>query len=334
MIICFCLLIFFLFFQGFFSGMETGLFSVLRPRVEHAARRGDSRAERLLYFLHRPEIMITTALIGVDTGVVFAALMTRRILLHLQISNGFFLTLASIGLSILILCFEIIPKNYYRESAFRRCCTSIVLFHFFYVIFFLPIRFFSALTSLVEFLVGRMQNGESNPSADSVSGECRKEEFRLYLRESRIYGDVDEGTVALLDHAMDVPGMLISRIMIPREKAREIPVSMTIRAAFSFCQKEELTKVPVYDERSAGHRWTGVFSVYKAIYEVDEALWEDLTVQDCMEILCFIESDLKLGEVLERFRKRKITLFCVLDQDKKQIGILRPEDLAALLFRK
>ena len=67
---------------------------------------------------------------------------------------------------------------------------------------------------------------------------------------------------------------------------------------------------------------------------MDEALWEDLTVQDCMEILCFIESDLKLGEVLERFRKRKITLFCVLDQDKKQIGILRPEDLAALLFRK
>ena len=95
-----------------------------------------------------------------------------------------------------------------------------------------------------------------------------------------------------------------------------------------------MTKVPVYDEKSAGHRWCGVFSIYKAIYEVDEAQWGTLTVLDCMEMLSFIESDLKLGEVPERFRRRKVTLFCVLDPEKKQIGILRPEDLATLLFQK
>lgn len=332
MILSFLLLIFFLFFQGFFSGMETGLFSLLRPRVEHAAKRGDARAERLLYFLHRPGIMITTALIGVDTGVVFSTLMTRRILYHLEIRNGFFLALSSIVLTVLILCFEIIPKNYYRENAFRRCCASIGLFHLFYGIFFIPVRIFAALSSLMNFLTERIRK-KSGPSG-SASGEYRKEEFRLYLRESRICGDVDEGTVSLLDHAMDIPGMLISRIMIDRGKAREIPSSMTIREAFAYCQKEELTKVPVYDEKSAGHRWCGVFSIYKAIYEVDEAQWGTLTVLDCMEMLSFIESDLKLGEVLERFRRRKVTLFCVLDPEKKQIGILRPEDLATLLFQK
>ena len=332
MIETFLLLIFFLFFQGFFSGMETGLFSLLRPRVEHAAKRGDAPAERLLYFLHRPGIMITTALIGVDTGVVLSTLMTRRILFHLEISNGFFLALASIALSILILCFEIIPKNYFRESAFRRCRSGIWLFYLFYRIFFIPIRLFAALSSLLNFLAGhvRKESGEGFGG----TGDRRKEEFRLYLRESRISGDVDEGTVSLLDHAMDIPGMLISRIMIDRGKAREIPSSMTIREAFVYCQKEDLTKVPVYDEKSAGHRWCGVFSIYKAIYEVEESLWGSLTVSECMEMLSFIESDLKLGEVLERFRKRKITLFCVLDPDKKQIGILRPEDLAALLFQK
>lgn len=334
MIVCFSLLIFFLFFQGFFSGMETGLFSVLRPRVEHAAKRGNPRAGILLYFLHRPEVMITTALIGVDTGVVFAALTTRLLLQKLQISSGMVLTAASIGLSILILCFEIIPKNYFRENAFRRCCTFIGLFQLFYILFFLPIRLFSFLTMLVNFTAGKVLRAKDPGEELCRNGEFRKEQFRLYLRESRMFGDVDEGTVSLLDHAMDIPGMLISRIMIPLGKAKEIPSSMTVREAFSFCQKEELTKVPVYDERSAGHRWSGVFSVYKAIYEVDEELWGSLTVGDCMEMLYYIESDLNLGAVLERFRKRKITLFCVLDDQKKQIGILQPEDLAALLFQK
>ena len=58
------LTLFFVVCQGFFSGMETGMISVLRPRAEHAARNGSRRAALLVYFLHRPGIMIATALIG------------------------------------------------------------------------------------------------------------------------------------------------------------------------------------------------------------------------------------------------------------------------------
>ena len=60
------LTLFFVVCQGFFSGMETGMVSVLRPRAEHAAREGSRSAALLVYFLHRPGIMIATALIGVN----------------------------------------------------------------------------------------------------------------------------------------------------------------------------------------------------------------------------------------------------------------------------
>ena len=42
------LTLFFVFCQGFFSGMETGMVSVLRPRAEHAARNGSWQASLLL----------------------------------------------------------------------------------------------------------------------------------------------------------------------------------------------------------------------------------------------------------------------------------------------
>ena len=38
------------------------------------------------------------------------------------------------------------------------------------------------------------------------------------------------------------------------------------------------------------------------------------------------------GELLERMRFRRIPFFAVLDRSKKPVGIVRPEDLAALLF--
>ena len=73
------LTLFFVLCQGFFSGMETGMVSVLRPRAEHAARKGSRPAALLVYFLHRPGIMIATALLGVNISVVMASLMAREL---------------------------------------------------------------------------------------------------------------------------------------------------------------------------------------------------------------------------------------------------------------
>ena len=72
--------------------------------------------------------------------------------------------------------------------------------------------------------------------------------------------------------------------------------------------------------------------MYDAIYSVDENRWDTVPVSACALNLYFIGEDLRLGQLLEQMRFRRITFFAVLDRNKKQIGIVRPEDLAALLF--
>ena len=39
-----------------------------------------------------------------------------------------------------------------------------------------------------------------------------------------------------------------------------------------------------------------------------------------------------MGELMERLRFRRIAFFVVRDKEQKQCGIVRPEDVAALLF--
>ena len=115
-------------FQGIFSGLETGLVSVLRPRAEHAAEQGGRRARMLVYFLHRPGIMIATALIGVNISVVLASLMAKELFRTLNWTGSTALTLGSMALSVLMLFFEILPKNWFRENACARCTYFAPLF--------------------------------------------------------------------------------------------------------------------------------------------------------------------------------------------------------------
>ena len=310
--------------QGFFSGMETGMISVLRPRAEHAAREGSRRAALLVYFLHRPGIMIATALIGVNISVVMASLMAKQLFRTLNLTGSTALTLAGVLLSILMLCFEIVPKNWFRESATSRCARFVPVFYMFYLLLWLPVRIFSAFTGALSRLIASHAKDEQKEPNVTM-----REDFRLYLRESRLSGSVDEATASILDRAMDVPGMLIRQILVPREKVLSVPAEMPIRKAFQFCQEHNLTKLPIHDRDG---EWIGVYSVYDVIYSVDERKWDRMPVSSCAVRLYFIEDNLRLGELLERMRFRRIPFFAVLDRSKKPVGIVRPEDLAALLF--
>ena len=90
-----------------------------------------------------------------------------------------------------------------------------------------------------------------------------------------------------------------------------------------------MTKVPI---RNRNGEWIGVYSIYDVIYSVDERKWDTTPVSSCAVRLYFIEENLRLGELLERMRFRRIPFFAVRDRRKKPVGIVRPEDLTALLF--
>ena len=328
MILYLSLAILFICFQGFFAGMETGMVSVLRPRAEHAAKEGGKSAKLVVFFLHRPGMMIATALIGVNISVVMASLMTKKFIECFHFSGSASLFISSSVLSVVLLACEIVPKNWFREAAFTRCSRFIHIFYGAYLLLYIPVRLFSAFTGFLSSLIAKIHPGQIREPNVAM-----REDFRLFLRESCTFGSVDEATASILDRAMDIPGMLIRRIMIPRDSVPEIPSSMSIRDAFDFCRKYNLTKVPVYlDRQNTVREWCGVFNIYDAIYSVDEEKWSVTPVSTCSTRLYFIDEDLRMGELMERLRFRRIAFFVVHDKEQKQCGIVRPEDVAALLF--
>lgn len=335
MILYLTLALLFICMQGFFAGMETGMVSVMRPRAEHAAKTGSRAAKLVVFFLHNPGIMISTALIGVNISVVMASLMTKKFMECLGLSGNLSLLLSSTILSIVLLACEIVPKNWFREAPFERCSLFIRIFYLAYLLLILPVRLFSRFTDYLNSLAGKLRRQGNEKNQSSVM----RENFRLYLRESLLSGSVDDATASILDRAMDVPGMLIQNIMSPKNMVPDIPSNMTIREAFDFCNRHHVTKLPIYPAKYSEktdeiREWCGIFNLYDAIYSIDEDLWDKTSVAACARRLTFLNDNLRLGELIEKMRFRRILLFVVLDADKKQCGIVKPEDLASLLFEK
>ena len=90
-----CLLLFFILMQGVFAGLETGMISIRRPRIEHACEQGSRAARMILFFINRPGVMISTCLLGVNISVVCASLSAKRLSGRGETTNQFLCRRAS-----------------------------------------------------------------------------------------------------------------------------------------------------------------------------------------------------------------------------------------------
>ena len=100
-----------MFLSAFFSASETGLMGVNRYSIHHAAKKGDKTAKRILGLLKNPDKSLSIILMGnTAANLVISALAT---ILASQYLDAFGITLATIGLTVIVLVFvEITPKTF------------------------------------------------------------------------------------------------------------------------------------------------------------------------------------------------------------------------------
>jgi CBS domain containing-hemolysin-like protein len=166
--------------QGLFAGMETGMVSLRRPRVEHAAKTGSRSARIILFFIDNPAKMIATTLLGVNIGVVCSSLLAKKFVESIGFGHGAGLLLSTCVMSVMLLSCEIIPKNWFRQAPFLRCSIFVYLLYGTYIVMALPVRFFSAIA---EWLNSRMSKGDAGGHG-AHSAPLMMEDLRLSLREA------------------------------------------------------------------------------------------------------------------------------------------------------
>jgi len=317
--------IFFICMQGFFSGMETGMVSVMRPRAEHAAKNlPGKKHRRMLFFLDHSGIMISTTLIGVNSSVVLASLSFKKFLESCGFSGGAWIAAATVFLSLILLTAELISKNWFRQSPYDRCSKCVILLYRFWCVMKPVVLAFSALTSLFDRILG---GGKPQGAKGAMA-----EDFQLFVRESVGYGSIDTQTAEVLRHVMSLPRIRLKDIAAPVSQVPVIPARASVAEAFETARQCNLDKLPVCsaDDRT---KIIGIFDAYDVIFRLEPDVWNTTPVTGCMAGISLLDEADDPSGAVELSRHGRVGMFVIVDKDGNQTGVLSPDKIADMLFQ-
>lgn len=316
--------IFFILLQSFFNGIEIGLVSLRRPRVDNGIKKGERHAIILGNIIKRPSLMLSTVLFGTNFSIVCASIAAEKSAASLGFSSDKAILATTIIMTAILFIGEVVPKNWFRQAPYDRCSRYAELLNITYYIMLPPSWILARFTDLSVKILSRHHKEQD-------ARILIREDFRLFLRESEEGGIIDPCNANILDKAVDFHRLSVSDVMIPADAVASIHANATVTEAVAACRDSGFARLPVRGDDNK--EWIGVFSIYDAIHKLPEEQWATRSVASIMRKPAFINTNANLADMVSN-GKASSPLLIVVDEHRTQTGIATPIDVVNYLFRK
>jgi len=226
---------------AFFAGSESAFITVSRIKLGDQKRRGKKSALIAHFLLKKPERLLTTALIGTNISLVFAANLTALVFKNIFGISKPVTSIVAITLVSLLAC-EILPKNFAIKHNLRITLLSAFPMLIFYILFFPIGKLFSFLTKIIISTAGISYTG-LGPSLFS-----KKEDLKIFLRSSLKEPFTKDQRRYFID-SLDFGQKELADIMIPLVDIQAIPVKGAVRSCYALVARHSKYYMPVYKDR-------------------------------------------------------------------------------------
>ncbi len=314
--------------QAFFSGCETGFVSLQRPRIHNACKQGSKRAAMVDFFLRDPSLTLAVTLLGTNISVVCSSILGKRCALWSGMSQELAFVVVPLALTLIMLVIEIIPKNWFRQAPDERLIIFAPLLYIAYIILYPPAKILAIFTKFTVKLFTRNSDDGKDP------GLLLREDFRLLLRDSEQAGIIDSEAANILDRSVDFYKLKIADIMTPLEQVKYLTPDTTVAEAVAICRNYQLSRLIIrHPQKNEKEVVKSFFSIYDAIFALDEELWPTVTVQQLSRRLTTVFADESVTSVITHAENNNRPLLAVIDRiNSCQLGVVTPIDVARQIF--
>ena len=307
------LLLFCLAGTAFFAGVETGVISINRLRLQHLVRRQIPGAKTIRYFLTHADVLLGTTLIGTNLLQVVSAVLAASIGQRLHGASG--ATLAGVLLLVVTLVFcEYVPKAFFQAAPARRTLPFAGLLRTAAWV----LRPFSFLVNLIVRL--------TLPRRDAKEVEDKllvtREELMHLAREGVQSGVLSKHESEMIHGVFELTHKTCGTLMTPRDKMAVVPAAATPAEILDLARTREFNRLPVYDP--AQKSFVGVVHVFDVL--ADDAPGGK-TAADYMRPPQLVAAYLPVDHLLPRMRVTRLPLFLVTDDRYEVIGLITLEDV-------
>ena len=307
------LLLFCLGCGAFFAGIETGVISINRLRLQHLVRRQVPGAKTIRHFLTHSDLLLGTTLIGTNLSYVVSSVLAASI--GRRLYGGLGAAAAGVGLVVVVLVFcEYIPKAWFQAAPARRTLPYAGL-----------LRAAATLLRPFSFLVNLIIRW-TLPRRDAKGVEDKmlvtREELLHLAREGERSGVLTSHESEMIHGVFDLTHKTCATLMTPRDKMACVPAVATPAEILALARVREFNRLPVFDSEQKS--FVGVVHVFDVLADDAPA---GKTAADYMRPPQLVASYLPVDHLLPRMRVTRLPLFLVTDDRYEVIGLITLEDV-------
>jgi Mg2+/Co2+ transporter CorB len=305
--------------SAFFSGSETALTAVSRPRMHELERQGNARAATINALLARKENLIGALLLGNNGVNISASALATGVLIELFGKSG--VAYATIGMTLLVLIFsEVMPKTYAINKPDESALAVASVVRAFVIVL-------TPLTTALQFASAGMLR---------VFGARIDVKRGFVISEDELRGAIElhkgpdpdvREEQRMLRSVLDLGDVEVGEIMTHRSKVDmvngDLPPAEIVRKVLA----SAYTRMPVW--RGEPDNIVGVIHA-KAIFRTLQGNLggiENLDVKTCIAAPWFIPESTTLLDQLSEFQKRQEHFAVVVDEYGSFLGIVTLEDI-------
>ena len=311
--------------SGFFSGSEMAFVSANRLKLEIESRKNTLTGRSISFFSEKPEIFLTTTLVGNNiVNVLYATLMAiflvepvNRIyfsIFEVDPSVAMVLFIQTVIASVIILLIgEILAKAIFRIQAdflVKVVATPLRVMNF----IFRPLISISNVSSAI--LVKWLRVG--NERSDKV---FRRQDVEMIFKELRDSGgsdDIDQDDSEILHNVLELSNKRVRDTMVPRTEMIAIDRNSPLEELKNLFITSGYSKIPVYQDN--------IDDIIGVVFAYD-LFSSPENIGDILRPVKLIPSSKKSKDLLQEFRQSNISVAIVIDEYGGTAGMVTIEDL-------
>lgn len=309
--------------SAFFSGSETALTAVSRPRMHHLARKGDKRAAVVRNLSNRKESLLGALLLGNNLVNILAASLATSLAIQLYGEAGVFFS--TIIMTALILVFaEVLPKTFAINHPDQSALTVAP-----------AVRVVVALFSPAARLVQRLVRFFLTLMGDRPDPQLREEEL-VEEREEALRGAIelhlgeDDETQSerkMLKSILELADLEVGEVMTHRRNVVMVDGDRPSEEIVAEVLASPYTRIPIM--RGTQENIVGIIHA-KALLRAVHAAGGDASQLNLDEIAAppwFVPESTTLLDQLQAFRRRREHFALVVDEYGAFMGVTTLEDI-------
>ncbi|MBF0125557.1 MAG: HlyC/CorC family transporter [Magnetococcales bacterium] len=296
--------------EGFYAGSEIAVVSADRLKLRHDAAKGSNGARIALDMLQKPEMLLSTTLVGINVAIVTNSSLAT--LLAINLFGADFAWLAIVLIAPFIWVFgEIVPKSVFQQQADIFTPRIIYVLKASFYLFYPIIATFTFLSGIIAKILG----GESGKSHFTL-----REELDVMLQMPASEGDVRHEEKTMIRRVFNFSETKVRDIMVPLIDVAAVDVRATCGQALRIASNSSHVRLLVYSLRV--DQVVGMVNTFELLGLPDEN-----PLKPHLKSIRFVPGSMGLVDLLDDFRRQGDRIAAVVDEYGSAQGVLTLEDI-------